>query len=171
MKRVLALLVMVGVAHAAQPMRFTRLESPEREAPTFTMELRGGKTYIFETRNLSRGSDTVLVVLDDGTPIAWNDDRDRTPKDKLYPKESRVEFTPARPRWPYQVQVRAHEGSLPGECDLYMNGKLLAKKLKYGGPYKRAKGEPMPMPAPRLEPRPKPAPLPSQYDVLPGQRD
>jgi hypothetical protein len=151
MASAVAVLWFVAAGAAAEPLRkpmnFRRSEVADRVAPTYFLNLKLDVTYVFETRNLSRGSDTVLVVLEEERPVAWNDDRDRTPADRVEPAESRLEFTPKR-RVPHAIQLRAKDGSLPGRCDLFMDGRPLAKDLQYGARWKLPKREPMPMPHP-----------------------
>lgn len=148
-------------------MNFRVTEKAPRIAPSFVLDLQVDVMHTFETRNLSKGCDTVLVILDDATPVDWNDDRDGRPKDKRLPRESLLKFA-ARRRAPFTLQVRAKDGTLEGKCDVYMDNKLLAKQIAFGAPYKRAKREPMEMPRhyrspPEIEPDIYELPTPDRH--------
>lgn len=116
------LLVLAAGCFAERPIGLTRKQNPTRFAPAISKQLYPGTKYVFEARNPTKGSEPAILVLDaDFRPLAWNDD---------WPKP-RLEYLPPR-RGAYYVQVRAREGTLEGQCDLYMNGKPLATKLRFG---------------------------------------
>ena len=164
MIRPAALLLALATAASAggdRPMNYWPYESRARLAPSWIVDLKPGVPHTFETRNLSKGCDTVLLILDDGRPLAWNDDRERRPKDRRLPAESLLKFTAPR-RAPYTLQVRAKSATLDGYCDVYMDGKVLAKKVHFGVTYHRAKRQPMEHPR---VPRTSPDVLPDVYEL------
>lgn len=162
MRPVLFLLLAIPLhAGGDRPMNKRVSDVAARLAPTFTFELREQSRHVFETRNLSKGSDTVILVLDDDQPLVWNDDRDPLPSDKHHVSASRVEFTAPR-RAPYTLQVRAAPRTLEGTCDIYMDNKLLAKQVSFGAKYKRPPRTPMEMPRPL---RPAQIPVLDTYEL------
>ena len=121
MKVLLAALVVASL-EGAPPLRDPGAWHPARTAGTVQTQLFAGTKYVLEARNVSKGSEPAVLVLDaDDRPLAWNDD---------WPKP-RLEFVP-KVRAAYRIQVRARMGTLEGQCDLYVNGKLLGKQVKFG---------------------------------------
>lgn len=160
----LALLLALAVPLSAggnRPMNKRVSEVAARLAPTWVLPMHLNESHTFETRNLSKGSDTVLLILDDEKPLAWNDDRDPLPTDRHYVSASLLKFTAPR-RAPYSVQVRAKPGTLPGTCDLYRDDKLFARSISFGAPHKYIPGTPMEMPRPL---RPAKLPLLDTYEL------
>lgn len=143
-------LLATALSAAPRPLNTPVTHKAARVAPTFVLDLKPGVPHTFETRNLSKGADTVLVILDDERPLDWNDDRGRKPADQVSAAESVLTFTAHR-RAPFSIQVRAADGTLEGECDLYMDGKQLGPRLKFGARHQRPRRRPMLMPRP--EPR------------------
>lgn len=161
MTPLLVVLVTASLHAGPRPMNFRVSEKADRIAPTFVLDLKPDVPHTFETRNVSKGSDTVLVILDDVRPLDWNDDRDVRRTDRKLPTESFLRFS-ARRRAPYSIQVRAKDGTLEGECDLYLDGKLLGRRLKFGARHRLPKPTPGPFPRPV---RSFPAPVADIYEL------
>jgi hypothetical protein len=114
--------LLVASLSGEQPLRDPTAWHPRRMAATVQTKLFAGTKYAFELKNVSKDAEPAILVLDaDDRPLAWNDD---------WPKP-RLEFIAPR-RAAYRVQVRARQGTLEGQCDLFMNGKPLATKLHFG---------------------------------------
>jgi hypothetical protein len=161
-------------------MHRARSQTASREGPLFWLHLEGGRTYQFETRNLSKATDTVLTLYQ-GTsgPVAQNDDRERLPGGTVQGRNSSLIVYQVGLGGPYALVVSARPGSIEGTCDLYVDGKPLAKHLAVGRPFReqepRSMGRPeavyprRPLPeAPLYElPRPQTAPPPPPPPVCP----
>jgi hypothetical protein len=155
-------------------MRLPRSQVQSRTGPLIWLKLDVGRKYVFETARLSVGADTVLVVFDgDRGPVAANDDWFDNGGPKVDPlagpdgkarkgSSSRLVFTPGRIA-PYGIMVQAAHGSPDGVCDLYMNRKVLRRRLVFGEKYERPKPEHYPKPVLRSKDRPE-APF---YEVAP----
>lgn len=142
---------------SVEPMRMPRSWTNPRTAPLIWLNLKVGRRYTFETRHLSRGADTILTVIDETSgPVAENDDRVMAPKETTTePRSSRVSVVP-RKIVPHGVMVKARPGSPDGTCDLYMDGRLLAKELSFGKRFLKPKPVRLPPPAPATHSEPMP---------------
>src|SRR5262249_43614814 len=88
--------------------------------------LQAGEQYTLETRNLTRGADTVAYLMapgeraDEWALVARNDDADETTLG------SRIEYVP-QATGTYMIVVRGYSEETRGEADLYVNGAFLER--------------------------------------------
>ncbi|MBI4859860.1 MAG: hypothetical protein HY815_06305 [Candidatus Riflebacteria bacterium] len=175
----LSLLAAAGDLWAGgRPMNLPRSETNRRTAPLFWLQFYGGNRYTFETRNLARGCDTVLTLFRSTEgPVARNDDaapgadsnggNGGSRPGGRWTMASRLTFTAPRTDI-YAIMVSAAPGTLGGTCDLYMNGNVFAKGLRFGDRFKPEKRYSMPTPVPgRTTPEPE---MPFHELPRPSQR-
>lgn len=93
--------------------------------------LTAGQPYVFETRNLSPGADTVayLLRLDAQTRQLTEIARDDDGADDSL--GSRIQFTPDR-TGSYVLVVRSYSPDTRGACDIYLNGQWM-ERTPFGG--------------------------------------
>jgi hypothetical protein len=172
-----ALAILLAAARAATagspPMHLRRSLTNPRTAGVIWLDLAPGAVCTFETRRLSRHADTRLVLIEEGRgAVAQNGDagEDTSAAAGAGPGgreryRSRITYTPVH-RGMHALIVQAEEGTLPGTCDLYVNGRLAARNVAFGEPYRRPERARMPWP-----PRPRgaagrpPEPVMDLYEV------
>jgi hypothetical protein len=109
--------------------------------PVFELPIRltANERVVFETRNLSEGSDPVLHLLGPqatGSSAAFEVARD---DDSLGSFAARLTYT-APVTGTYTLVMRAAWNGRDGTADLFRNGRLIWPDLPFGGAFKRLEG-------------------------------